>query len=213
MSHPPKLRLPDLIPWRRRSPDDGGEASAGAQNGQRLPSPGELAPANGVRSLPRPALRWVGPAGRIALREFDYNADADAVCGFQQETYTLNFPHFQYTSNFAAAFRHDLRRASQDPNHAFFVLDTGKVVGFVWLVICENSWTAERYGYVNNLFIHGSQRGGGLGRELMTAGEEWFRQRGIKRARLTVTASNQAACHLYENCGYGVSRLELDKEL
>jgi ribosomal protein S18 acetylase RimI-like enzyme len=158
-------------------------------------------------------LRWVGPAGRIALREFDYASDVDAVCGFQKETYTLNFPNFQYTPNFAAAFRHDLRRASLDGNHALFVLDASRVVGFIWLVICENSWTNERYGYVNNVFVESSQRGGGLGRELMSGGEEWFRQRGIKRARLTVTANNEAACRLYENCGYGVARLELDKDL
>src|SRR5688572_24071422 len=45
---------------------------------------------SGLQPLPRPAIRWVGPDRRIALRPFDFTADADAVCAFQEETYTDN---------------------------------------------------------------------------------------------------------------------------
>jgi ribosomal protein S18 acetylase RimI-like enzyme len=166
-----------------------------------------------VRGLPRPALRWVGPAGRIAVREFDFASDADIVCSFQQETYVLNFPDFHYTDSFAAAFRHDLRRAALDPHHGLFVLDSAQVVGFLWLVICENTWTGERYGYINNVYVAPTQRGGGLGRELMRQADAFFRSRGIKRARLTVTSSNDVAAELYRNCGYEVARWEMEKEL
>ena len=167
----------------------------------------------GGRTLPRPALRWVGQAGRIALRPFDFAADADAVCAFQEETYSINFPDFRYTDSFAQAFRHDLRRAALDANHAVFVLDDGVVCGFLWLVICENNWTRERYGYVNNLYIAPTRRGQGLARELMTQSDSWFRSRRIRRVRLTVTTSNEEAVHLYENCGYSVTRWEMEKEL
>lgn len=167
----------------------------------------------GGRSLPRPALRWVGPAGRIALRPFDFAADADAVCAFQEETYSINFPDFRYTDSFAQAFRHDLRRAALDSNHAVFVLDDGAVCGFLWLVICENNWTRERYGYVNNLYLSPSRRGQGLARELMTQSDTWFRSRRIRHVRLTVTTSNDEAVQLYENCGYRVTRWEMEKEL
>ncbi|MDF2439245.1 MAG: hypothetical protein JWN98_229 [Abditibacteriota bacterium] len=167
----------------------------------------------GGRRLPTTAFRWVGPAGRIALRSFDFVADADAVCAFQEETYSINFPEFRYTDSFAQAFRHDLRRASLDANHAAFVLDDGAVCGFLWLVICENNWTRERYGYVNNLYLAPSRRGQGLARELMTQSDSWFRSRRIHRVRLTVTTSNEEALHLYENCGYRVTRWEMEKEV
>src|SRR4028119_679071 len=49
---------------------------------------------NGLQPLPRPAIRWVGTDRRIALRPFDFTADADAVCAFQEETYSNNFPGF-----------------------------------------------------------------------------------------------------------------------
>jgi ribosomal protein S18 acetylase RimI-like enzyme len=174
---------------------------------------GTLQSVNGVRGLPRPALRWVGAAGRIALREFDFVADGDAVCSFQKETYSINFPDFRYTDSFANAFRHDLRRAALDPHHGLFVLDDGQIVGFLWLVICENTWTGERYGYVNNLYIAPSSRAGGLAGELMKQADTWFKSRRINRVRLTVTVSNIAACKLYERCGYGITRWEMEKTL
>ena len=172
-----------------------------------------LEPIGGVRKLPRPALRWVGNGGRIALREFDFVSDADAVCAWQKETYTLNFPDFRYTDGFASAFRHDLRRAALDPHHALYVLDEGELIGFLWLVICENTWTGERYGYVNNLYLTAARRGLGLSRELMSQAEKWFREQRVGRARLTVTTSNAAACKLYESCGYSTTRWEMEKEL
>src|SRR5687767_7893356 len=75
---------------------------------------------NALQGLPRPALRWVGPAGRIALREFHLESDADAVCAFQEDTYSLNFPDFHFTRGFAQAFRHDLLRATLDNHHGLF---------------------------------------------------------------------------------------------
>lgn len=164
-------------------------------------------------SLPKPALRWIGDGGRVALREFDFARDADEVCSWQQETYSLNFPDFRYTDSFSGAFRHDLRRGALDPHHAIFVLDDGQLLGFLWLVICENTWTGDRYGYVNNVYLLPSQRGHGLAREMMAHAERWFRSRGIKRARLTVTSSNAVACKLYESCGYETTRWEMEKEL
>ena len=167
----------------------------------------------GAAGLPRPALHWVGPMGRIALRELDFEADVDAVCSFQEETYVSNFSDFRYTDSFAAAFRHDLRRASLDPQHGLYVLDDGNVQGFLWLVVCQNTWTGERYGYVNNLYVSPARRGCGLAADLMRQADSFFRSRHIKRIRLTVTAENETACRLYARGGYEVTRWEMEKEI
>jgi len=211
--------LRQLLLFGRRN-DSSAVHETGSANGNGAshaldgaPSPGKLASVNGVRGLPRPALRWLGPAGRIALREFDFETDADSVCAFQEETYTLNFPDFRYTESFASAFRHDLRRAGLDPHHGLFVLDEGAIIGFLWLVICENNWTGERYGYVNNLYLTPARRGMELGDELMAQADLFFRSRRIKRVRLTVTSANSAATRLYARCGYAVTRWEMEKEL
>jgi len=178
-----------------------------------------IAPAR-PQTFPSPVIRW-SAGGRIALRNFHYDADVNAICSFQEETYALNFPGFQYTPKFADAFRYDLRRAWLDPNHGIFVLDdgreirqkTGNIAGFLWVVICQNNWSGDRYGYVNNIYVPPSRRGAGLSKELLKQSEEWFRARGIKRIRLTVTATNESAVALYRSCGYDVDRWEMEKTL
>lgn len=169
------------------------------------------------RALPRPAIRWIGPSGKIALRLFDWSTDADSICRWQSETYALNFSGFHFNETFASAFRHDLRRASLDDQHGLFVLDCGpgggESCGFVWLVVCQNTWTGERYGYINNLYIVPEMRGQDLGGALLEFADEWFKRRRISRLRLTVTTSNAAACRLYEKDGYRVTRWEMEKDI
>ena len=191
-----------------------------------------------ARELPSPPLRLVA-GNRIALRAFDWNADADCVAIWQRETYALNFPDFTYTADFEAAFRHDLRRAGLDENNGLFVLDNlpgasvpgasvpgasvpgasvpetapGGLCGFLWVVLCHNNWTGEHYGYVNNLYILPARRGQALSDELLNYAESWFRERGVSKMRLTVTTSNLAACRLYGRMGYQTQRLEMEKDI
>lgn len=173
-----------------------------------------------TQAFPCPVIRWVAE-GRIALRSFVFDTDTEAICSFQEETYAFNFPDFRYTPKFSEAFRYDVRRAALDPDHGIFVLDDGRetkqktsnIAGFLWVVLCHNNWSGERYGYVNNLYISPSRRGAGLSKELMKQSDEWFRSRGIKRIRLTVTASNESAVALYRSCGYDVDRWEMEKIL
>jgi ribosomal protein S18 acetylase RimI-like enzyme len=178
----------------------------------------------GAVKMPRPAIRWVGPRARVALRSFDYSWDIEAVAAFQRDNYELNFPDFAYSRDFENAFRLDVRRAALDPNHAIYVLDEisgasaspaprSRIVGFVWLVVCENGWTHERYGYVNNLYLLPERRGQGLASEMMAQADAFFRSRRIRRVRLTVTASNADAVALYERSGFSTTRWEMEKDI
>lgn len=180
----------------------------------------EIAPQSvPVRELPCAPLRLVA-GNRIALRAFDWNADAKIVCRWQRETYALNFPDFTFTPDFESAFAHDLRRAALDENNGLFVLDgvptesaPGELCGFLWVVLCHNNWTGEHYGYINNLYMLPARRGQGLSDELLRYSEAWFRERGVSKLRLTVTTSNLAACRLYQRLGYQTQRLEMEKEI
>lgn len=202
-----------LNPWPR-------PGSGVAQRAVEVQSTLPAAAPPRTQTMPSPAIRWVAD-GRIAVRSLIFDADAEAVCGFQEETYSLNFPHFRYTPAFAEAFRYDLRRAALDPLNGVFVLDDGRqsksqtanIAGFLWVVICQNNWSGDRYGYINNLYVAPARRGQGLGKELMKQADEFFRSRGIKRVRLTVTAANEAAAALYRSSGYAVDRWEMQKEI
>lgn len=174
-----------------------------------------VAPEARARELPTPALRHLGQNGELAIRSFDWNADADHLCAWQRETYAINFPDFKLSLEFAQAFRHDLRRAYLDSNHAIWMLDNPQKApcGFIWVVLCTNSWTNERYGYVNNLFVEGNYRGQHLGEELLLHAQGWFKTRKVAKLRLTVTGSNLSARRLYERAGFEVERLEMEREI
>ena len=205
------------LPWRLRIPARWPERKSGVEAVGVATLPARVPQMPALRALPRPALRWVGTGGKIALRPFDWNSDADAICQWQTETYALNFPNFHFTEAFSSAFRHDLRRAILDDQHGIFVLDEGpsggKSCGFIWLVVCQNSWTNERYGYINNLYVSPEKRGQDLASTLLDFSNDWFKTRRISKLRLTVTASNAAACRLYEKNGYGVTRLEMERDI
>jgi ribosomal protein S18 acetylase RimI-like enzyme len=197
------------LAWRWKFPERKREATAPTVTA----APASHAP----RALPRPALSWVGPGHKIALRAFDWTTDIESICRWQIETYALNFPGFQFNDAFAAAFRHDVRRASLDHLHGLFVLDEGPgggdSCGFIWMVVCQNTWTNERYGYINNLYVAPDKRGQDLGSALLDFSDTWFRKNRVSKLRLTVTASNQAACHLYDKGGYHITRWEMEKEI
>lgn len=205
--------------WQRRRDETTVRSNLGApMQPEAAPDVASLHAMTSVGALPTPALRWVGAAGRIALRSFDFATDSDAVCAFQRETYGFNFPDFTWSESFASAFRHDLRRAALDGHHGLFVLDNGnsaqqRIGGFLWLVICQNSWTRDRYGYINNVYVTPALRQQGLARALLNQGDVWFRAKGVRRVRLTVTATNEAARRLYEQNGFALTRYEMDKEL
>jgi ribosomal protein S18 acetylase RimI-like enzyme len=62
-----------------------------------------------------------------------------------------------------------------------------RIVGCVWLEpIGENTW------YLGSLAIDPEQQNGGLGRTMLAAAEEWARERGAKRMRLTAINVREA---------------------
>jgi len=199
-----------LWPWAR--------AKQREENPQR--SEAASASASGY-DLPSTPIRWIENT-HIALRPFVFENDANTICGFQEETYLLNFPGFRYTPAFANAFRYDLRRASFSPDHGIFVLDNAaesqtkklpSIAGFLWLVISQNNWSGERSGYINNLYVAPSYRNQGMGRELLRQSDDFFRSREILNIRLTVTQSNAQAIALYRRNGFDVTRWEMEKKL
>lgn len=157
---------------------------------------------------------FVAHAEEYIVRPFEFRRDADAVCGFQNDTYTLNFDDFEYTDAFARAFRHHLRRASLSDTNGVFVLQhySDEIVGFLWLVIYRNEWTGNPYGYVNNLYVAPQHRGRGLGHRLMQQTDAFFSVHDVHDIRLSVTITNEAAMHLYKAHGFEVTRWEMEKK-
>lgn len=66
-------------------------------------------------------------------------------------------------------------------------------------------WTAAPDCWLEDLYVSGPARGGGLGRALIEAAVERARERGCKRIELDVDDANVAALALYESCGFSTA--------
>jgi ribosomal protein S18 acetylase RimI-like enzyme len=145
------------------------------------------------------------------FREFDWRRDKDPVIAFQKDMYELNFPGFRVTAPFLEAFGRELREADRRSDEALFVFEkNGEVCGFLWLSLIE-TMTDPCVGFIKNIYVAPSERGKGLGRLLLEKADEWFLDRGVRKAQLTASTVNQLAIQLYEKVGYETIRVRMEK--
>lgn len=60
-------------------------------------------------------------------------------------------------------------------------------------------------GWLYYVAVAPRQRGTGLGRDLVSAGEQWLRHRGIVKAQLLVRETNTGAVSFYEHLGFEIA--------
>ena len=86
----------------------------------------------------------------------------------------------------------------------------GFLPGATWLIACPEGYVATVQGVmdlgpigaIQNLGVIPSYRGIGLGRALVHRALAGFREAGLRRAYLEVTAENNAAVQLYRSLGF-----------
>ena len=59
-------------------------------------------------------------------------------------------------------------------------------------------------GWLSYVCVDSARRGGGIGRALVQAAEQWLAARGAAKVHLTVRATNAAVVQFYQRIGYGV---------
>jgi ribosomal protein S18 acetylase RimI-like enzyme len=87
----------------------------------------------------------------------------------------------------------------------------GQPVGALWL--CLRRGDVLGTGWIYDISIVADQRGRGLGRELLAAGEREFARHGVTTVGLNVFGDNPVARHLYESAGYRVTAQQMSKAL
>ena len=88
------------------------------------------------------------------------------------------------------------------PDAAAFVAEVnGDVVGFV--CVSERShFTGEVDAYIGELVVSKTAEGGGVGRTLVEAAEDWGRARGRRRVVVDTGAANAPARRFYAALGF-----------
>jgi ribosomal protein S18 acetylase RimI-like enzyme len=91
--------------------------------------------------------------------------------------------------------------------------DQGVSLGFIHLQTGKDYYYHEAHGHIANIIVAPGGEGRGIGRILMTKGEEWARSQGFRWLTLSVFAQNLRARELYERLGYREDIMKYVKEL
>src|SRR5262249_48849393 len=106
-------------------------------------------------------------------------------------------------------------RCRQWDGRVFVAEDAERLVGFVcvWARVPpdEPDDNSALYAHVSDLVVRAAYRRRGIGRQLLSAAEDYARARGAMCLRIGVSARNAAARNLYESAGFEDYKIELAK--
>ncbi|MDQ2869332.1 MAG: GNAT family N-acetyltransferase [Acidobacteriota bacterium] len=115
-------------------------------------------------------------------------------------------PPFRPRERMDAAVAGWIGQAFESPGDDRIVLvaedEHRRPVGFIYVHEAADFFTGETHGHVSDVVVAEGAEGGGVGRMLMAAGEEWSRARGHRLLTLNVFEKNVRARTLYEILGF-----------
>ena len=116
-----------------------------------------------------------------------------------------------------ACFERDCELAAEHEGALFVAERGGTVVGFLcWLVETGEPFVRaelRRYGYVVDLVVASSHRGGGIGTTLLEQAEKLTRSKGLNRLAIGVLRGNDGAARAYARFGFAPYSAEMFKDL
>lgn len=121
----------------------------------------------------------------------DAETIASLLCAFRD--------WFGSTTPADETFRSTVTVLLEDPRTEYLLAGD---VGFAQLRYRLSAWTGVEDCWLEDLFVHASARGTGVGRALVEACLARARERGCRRVELDVQETNAAAIALYERSGF-----------
>lgn len=91
----------------------------------------------------------------------------------------------------------------------------GTVLGYVYARLEPLSWEDLRdpCGFIHDVVVAETARGGGVGRALVEAALDWCRAKGMPRVVLSTGEPNEAARRLFTALGFRRTMVEMTREL
>lgn len=131
-------------------------------------------------------------AGELRLRPVQ-SRDADAVAALAVE---LGYDRT------AKQVREWLQELTKRGSQAVFVAELrGEVVGWVDVSL-EYRLQSQMFGFIGGLVVKDGMRGAGIGKLLCNRAEQWSREHGAKKIRVTSRSTREAAHRFYLRDGY-----------
>jgi ribosomal protein S18 acetylase RimI-like enzyme len=139
--------------------------------------------------------------------------DIETLCDWHKEHVTINFPDSKYIrSKFRNLLKDDfIEMESGKPVIMLKFMGVSKMIGFLWLKILNDPYK-DKYCDLHYIHLLPECRGKGLGKKLMDCADEWAKKHGVKEIRLGTAYDNAASINLYQECGYKIKRVLMEKK-
>lgn len=144
---------------------------------------------------------------RTKIRSFR-ESDIKKIMEFKRQSVKLSFPRKKM--NEARYKKRLLRYAKKQPD-GIRVVEDGEIAGYIWFSVEKNY--LGRYGLVHHIYIDKNYRNLGLGKKLMKLAEGYFKRKGIKRIKVTITLGNKPSLRMCKRLGYKESRIIMERFL
>ncbi len=116
-------------------------------------------------------------------------------------------------------FQYVMREVENNSGKIFIAVSGDRAVGAVVCKIFQGGGEAEittscpKIGFISDLVVSENQRGNGIGTNLLSAAETYFKENNCRYIQLEVFAPNIQARRLYEKFGFGVNCYYMSKEI
>jgi ribosomal protein S18 acetylase RimI-like enzyme len=124
----------------------------------------------------------------------------------------LDPDRFGLKPDVAESYRGWLTRMSDDAANALVVAEVdGRIVGFALGAMQTDAriYSVGPVGFIHDLWVEEGQRRAGIGRQLVVAAIEHFRQHGAEQVRLDSAFANEPAQRLFANVGFRPAVVEM----
>lgn len=160
----------------------------------------------------------------MVIREYttqDIGAIEAALYRFQNYLASLDdLGRIQCKPGYGEAYLTDLLNKIKEHGGQIFVAEeAGKIIGFTAGILEEETDMHRfesvplKYGLITDVFVEEEYRGTGIGKQLMTVIEQYFKDQKCDVALLRVIAQNTNAYKMYQQIGYVTREHELHKTL
>jgi ribosomal protein S18 acetylase RimI-like enzyme len=155
------------------------------------------------------------------IRDFDHSRDSTALrdCFIELQNDERRFVPGKPDGAIIAEVYLEwmFARCRQWDGRVFVAEVADTLIGFicVWARVQpdEPDDKPAHYAHVSDLVVRAAYRRRGIGRQLLSAAENYARFRGAVSLRIGVSARNVAAKHLYASAGFEEYKIELAKQL
>lgn len=91
---------------------------------------------------------------------------------------------------------------------AFVAVQNGEVVAWIDVSL-ERRLQSDVFGLIGGLVVRDGVRGAGIGRLLCQRGEDWTREQGAQKIRVTSRSTREAAHRFYLRDGYRQTKISM----